>query len=415
MALDQVRAEERALGAVLTALDPDAVALPEVAPTYESLCAMRRLVDGALVRMARRVEEAGAWARAGYPSPEAYLAAKAGTSTGQAKGALRTSRRLPDLGATDDAVREGKLSLAQTEAIADAAVHAPDAEQRLLARAGRRSLEELRDECGRAKAAADRDAAARRARIHRDRFCRTRTLPDGAAQLVYQSTSEDVAEVAAALEPFTRAAFDAARVEGRHEPHQAYTADGMLAMARAAVAGRDAETGARPVPAKVLVRVDWDALLRGYPIDGETAEIAGIGPVPVDAIRDIIATGDAFLAAVVTKGVDVVNVAHLGRRPTAAQLTGLLWRDPTCQVEGCSRIWGLENDHVVDWADSHLTLLSLLRRYCSHHHRLKTHHGWDLVDGTGKREMVPPHDPRHPRNRGAPARGPDPPGGARLA
>jgi hypothetical protein len=34
---------------------------------------------------------------------------------------------------------------------------------------------------------------------------------------------------------------------------------------------------------------------------------------------------------------------------------------------------------------------------CSHHHDLKTIDNWALVDGRGKREFVPPHDPRHPR------------------
>ena len=35
---------------------------------------------------------------------------------------------------------------------------------------------------------------------------------------------------------------------------------------------------------------------------------------------------------------------------------------------------------------------------CHDDHDLHTRHGWALVDGTGTRPMVPPDDPRHPKN-----------------
>ena len=34
---------------------------------------------------------------------------------------------------------------------------------------------------------------------------------------------------------------------------------------------------------------------------------------------------------------------------------------------------------------------------CDPDHDLKTYEGWALVEGKGKRPMVPPDDPRHPR------------------
>lgn len=129
-------------------------------------------------------------------------------------------------------------------------------------------------------------------------------------------------------------------------------------------------------------------------------EIAGLGPVPVALVKQIIASGDAFLAAVVTKGVDVATVAHLGRRPTAHQRTALEFRDPECDVLGCSATAGLEMDHTVPWAASRVTLLAWLEHLCRHHHRLKSTQGWELVPGTGKRPMVPPDDPRHPGSAG---------------
>jgi hypothetical protein len=126
-------------------------------------------------------------------------------------------------------------------------------------------------------------------------------------------------------------------------------------------------------------------------------ELAGFGPVAVSAVRDLLDTADPFLAAVVTKGKEVVGVAHLGRRPTAAQQTALEWLYPTCAVEGCSSVAWLENDHRIDWAKRRVTVLDLLDRLCSHHHDLKSLDRWGLVEGRGKRAFVPPDDPRHHR------------------
>ena len=153
------------------------------------------------------------------------------------------------------------------------------------------------------------------------------------------------------------------------------------------------------IPAKIIVRIDWNALVRGFPVSGELCEVSGIGPVPVSVVRAMIATGDPFVAGVVTKGVDVANVAHLGRRATAHQVTALEWRDPVCPVLGCNQMANLEIDHREDWAKTKVTLLSWLDRPCDHHHDKKTWEGWAFVPGVGKRPMVAPDDPRHPRNR----------------
>ena len=154
------------------------------------------------------------------------------------------------------------------------------------------------------------------------------------------------------------------------------------------------------------MRVDLPALLRGRPAEGEVCEVAGLGPVAVSAVRELLDTGDPFLAAVVTKGERVVGVAHLGRRPNAHQQSALEWLSPACAVRGCPSVSFLQTDHRVDWARSHLTVLDLLDRLCPHHHALKTRANWALGAGHGKRELVPPDDPRHPRNAGGRARPP---------
>ena len=134
--------------------------------------------------------------------------------------------------------------------------------------------------------------------------------------------------------------------------------------------------------------------------------ICGFGPVAVSAVRDLLDTGDRFLAAVLTHGGEVAGVAHLRRRPNALQQTALEWLYPSWAVEGCSASTWLENDHRLDWATSGLTVLALLDRLCSHHHDRKALDGWSLVHGRVKRPFVPPQDPpkpamptRHPRRR----------------
>src|SRR5690606_22291638 len=71
----------------------------------------------------------------------------------------------------------------------------------------------------------------------------------------------------------------------------------------------------------------------------------------------------------------------------------------TCTAEGCTRTI-LEHDHRygAEYKTTGHTRLDELDRLCHTHHDLHTHHHWALVHGTGKRAMVPPDDPRHPRH-----------------
>src|SRR2546421_2646543 len=161
----------------------------------------------------------------------------------------------------------------------------------------------------------------------------------------------------------------------------------------------------RPVPTKMIFRCDVAALRRGHVQGDEVCDIAGVGPVPVSVIRDLLDHGDPFLAAVLTDGVDVISVAHLGRKPTAHQLTALEWRQPECTRLGCNVTGRLENDHRDDWAHTQRTPTRGIDPLCEHDHDLKTLHGWALVAGTGKRPMVPPDHPDHPNNKPPPLSG----------
>jgi hypothetical protein len=149
-----------------------------------------------------------------------------------------------------------------------------------------------------------------------------------------------------------------------------------------------------------LIRVDHSALVRGVVLGDEICEICGLGPIPVWVARKML--GDAVLKLVITKGVDVANVTHLGRSPTMAQQVALWWRQSACTVLGCTRTRRLQNDHRYEWIKTKRTRVDELDPLCKHHHDLKTYDNWALIEGTGPRPMVRPTDPRHPRNRPPP-------------
>ena len=152
-----------------------------------------------------------------------------------------------------------------------------------------------------------------------------------------------------------------------------------------------------------IIRVDLAALLRGTVGEGEVCEIAGMGPIAVSAARGLL--GDSILKLVLTRGVDVANVTHLGRGPSTAQQVALLWSQPGCSVRGCNRTSRIEWDHRVPWSSNRVTELANLDGLCEHHHDHKTRHGWALAEGTGPRAFHPPDHPDHPDH---PTRGRDP-------
>lgn len=390
------------MAAVAGAFDGAVLDAASAARAVEQAAAIESMAATVKAIAAKRVADTAGWRREGDRTPAHHLARTTGTTVGEARELLDTAARLEHLPAVEAAARRGDLSPRQAAVIADAATAAPDAEERLVESARHASLGELRDECARTKAAALPDPDARHGAIHAGRFARRRSCVDGAAEIHYRSTPDEVAAVWAVVERFTEREFRRARAEGRRESFEAYAADALLAMARTASGGGEAPPRRRGSDMKVIVRIDHAALVRGQVGPGEVCEIAGVGPVAVGAVRELLASGDPFVAAVVTRGTDVASVVHLGRKPIALQRTALEWSSPTCSVLGCNQVARLQIDHRVDWARTLHTTLDELDPLCPHHHGLKTRENWQLVEGRGKREMVPPGRHDHPDARAGP-------------
>jgi hypothetical protein len=411
----EVREGLAAMRDLVGRLVPEAVPLPDAPIMWQAFDGIERLAASAKTLLAARVDESRVWQRAGHRSAPEYLARKSGGSLGAARTSLETSRRVRTLPQTRAAMQRGELSRAQADDIAGAASVDPGAERSLLDSVGGSSLTELRERCARTRAGVDPDRDATHRRIHHERRLRRWTDAEGAWNLSARGTPDAGSRFNALLDPIIDELFGAARREGRRESREAYAFDALIELARrrgrpaatpAPGAGPDAApaagTGRQPARSSnpthlALMRIDLGALVRGRAEGDELCEVAGVGPIPVRTARELL--GDSIVKLVITNGVDVANVTHLGRGPTAAQRVALLWNSAGCVVKGCTRTIGIETDHRVPWADDRVTELANLDRLCGHHHDLKTRHGWALVPGTGKRPMVPPGDPDHPANR----------------
>lgn len=301
----------------------------------------------------------------------------------------RSAERVPEV---DGAVRAGRLSATQAKEVAAAAAADPRAETKLVELAASGSLGELKAECASVKAAAVSDECERRDKIHRSRRFRHWTDSDGAFAFAGRTTTDQGALLLAALKPHQDRIFDQARKQQRRESRDAYAMDALVALAHAAQAtprgGDKSSTGPK---ALVHVRVDHAALVRGHTEAGETCEIAGVGPIPVTTAKAMM--NDSFLAVLVTDGVDVQSVAHMGCTIPAHLRSALIERDPCCVVPGCTATEPLEIDHVKPLADGGPTTLSNLARLCSFHHDQKTYSGCQLTGTPGHWTWVTPDRP----------------------
>jgi hypothetical protein len=412
---------------------------------------------------AARAAESRDWQLEGYRSAADQLAHDAGMSPTSAKRALDVGRRMADQPEVAAAALAGELSLEQASAVSDGVAVKPTKARDLIDKAKRGSLTELNEEVARVKAA-NTDPEQRRVARHAKRSFRRWTDRDGAFQAHLYGHPEDGAGMWRMLDPVRRR-LNALRNEsgGAKDTFEGLDYDAVMAIASIA-AGKDGELGladllelglfpqldpslisgrtnhaedraesdhgdllstlaatdrpAPPSPGKrrrakrlagspirLMIRVDMDALLRGFPLEGELCEIPGYGPVPVSVIEHLLATESPFIIGLLTKGQAVTGVYHHGRHPNAYQRSALDFLYPTCAAETCSSREGLQYDHREDFARNGITGFDLLDRLCGYHHYKKTREGWALVEGQGKRAFVPPDDPRHPhyRERAGPA------------
>jgi hypothetical protein len=114
----------------------------------------------------------------------------------------------------------------------------------------------------------------------------------------------------------------------------------------------------RPPSCSIMVRVDFDALLRGTALSGEICEIDNQGPISVATARDM--ANDSFLRFVFHQAGDIRTISHFGRTINRHLRSGLAHRDRCCVVPGCGVSYGLEIDHIRPFANGGPTELANL-------------------------------------------------------
>ena len=356
---------------------------------------IERLGHGLKTRAAARVAGSAVWQGDGDRTAADWLARQTGTSKADAGRLVETGRQLEALPAVAGAVTRGELSARQAEAIAGAAAADPGASGGCCPR--RRT-----GRCGSSRTSA---AAPGSTPSPTPRPPTGGPMPSGPAGPGPTPTASP--GTSSSRGPWRRwrgsttpsataptSLFRQARAEGRREPSEAYAYDAATQLLTSAGDGEPVPAGA---DAKIIVRIDHTALRRGHATEGETCEIAGIGPIPVATVREWM--GDAFLAAVLTKGDDVQRVVHLGRKFKATQRTALQWQNPVCARKGCANRLGLEYDHFEDWATTHTTRVEAAKRFCHPCHQLKSR-GWRVSEPDAQRRVhLHPTRPQRPRRR----------------
>lgn len=368
---------------VMAETEFDELDAASAARLVEECAEAERLLAALRVFATATLENKALWRREGFRSAAAWMAAKTGTTVGAAIATLEMARLLEDLPQLAAAFRAGLLSEAQAKEIAEVASEVPDSQEQLIEAAGKLSLKGLREECQRVEAAAITDEEDRYRQVHKKR-CTRAWVRKGVGHFSAAMAPDELARFMAGLNARTDDIVEEA-IRGRwFESREAHSVDALVDLVR--------PDSTPPSPPETILNVviDYEALMRGHTVTGEQCEIPGVGPIPVTLARQM--SEDAILRVLVTKGVDVVTVAHGGYTIPAHLRSALDVRDPKCIVPGCDVRRRLQKDHRNTFSRTRITKLEDLAHLCPWHHHQKTFLGYTYRGGPGAWEWLPPEN-----------------------
>jgi len=374
----------RVIRSTVAGIEFEALAAHEAAQVVETCAEAERVLAAARVMAAATLEDKALWRREGFRSAAHWMASKTGSAVGPAIGILEMANHLGDLPLLAEAFRGGLLSEAQARLIAEVASEVPGVEEQLLEAAAKLSLNELREECQRVEAAADRNEDDRYRRVHRSRNVRSWTDRHGIARMSARGTPDDIARLMTEVDRRCDDIVDEAIRGGWFEGREAHRFDSLIDLARPG--------SAEPAGPETMIHVvvDYDALMRGHTASGEQCEIPGFGPIPVTLARQM--SEDAILRVLLTRGVDVMAVAHGGYTVPAHLRSALEVRDRKCIVPRCNNRRNLQIDHRKGFGSARVTKLEDLGLLCRWHHYLKTFCGYTYAGGPGNWRWIPPEN-----------------------
>jgi hypothetical protein len=262
-----------------------------------------------------------------------------------------------------EALVEGRISADQAAAVLDGADAQPEAVERLVQTAEERGLRGVRDEARKLRLERE-DPQVLHERQHRLMEFSHWVDDEGMVAGRFRLPPEIGAPIVTRLEREADRIYRAAPKEERHErPHAAFVADAFVATVNGEAKGGKSRTD-------LVLVADHDRFL-GLADEGRS-HIVGVGPVPIEVIREMAA--GAFLKGVAIEGTEIVKVHHFGRKMPAVLETAILLGpnlDGLICVD-CGGRHGIEIDHVDPVANGGPTTRVNLQPRCRQCHRRKT-------------------------------------------
>jgi Domain of unknown function (DUF222) len=226
---------------LVTGFEFDRLEAQDAARAVEDCAEAERLLAAFRVLATATLENKSLWRREGFRSAAAWMASKTGSSVRMAIATMEMASRLPDLPLLEEAFRAGLLSEAQAREIAEVASEVPDAEEQLIAAAGKLTLQGLAEECRRVEAAADVDEDDAYRRVHRSRHIRSWNDRHGVSRMSVRGTPDDIARIMTEIDRRCDGTVEDAVRGGWFESREAHRFDALLDLTRP-----DSATPGRP-------------------------------------------------------------------------------------------------------------------------------------------------------------------------
>ncbi len=354
--------------------DPATLTMPEIVSTLQTFRVVQGWMDHFQARVLSRSNQLDV-------SAAEVLIRNAGISAAEAKAKDRRSKALEEAPSFSDALAEGAVSSAHTDALANATSRLDDAtkdlflehEAALLDQATHSTPEEFARHCRQLKDRISRDQGIERSeRQKRDTSLRKSICPrTGMYRINAELDPELGHQVFSSLEAEI-AAMITANTELREidRNHLAAHALGHL------VSG--GHQAIRPTQVEMTIIVDLETLTDGLH-EESVCEFGDGTPIPVGMARRLAC--NASILPVVLNGDGIpLDIGRTQRLANRAQRRALRAMYRTCAFHGCDISFDrCEIHHLHEWANGGPTDLRHLIPTCKHHHHLIHEGGWTLT------------------------------------
>jgi hypothetical protein len=350
-------------------------------------------------------DRAEAWRGDGAVSMIAWVTAKCGVSASTARQWVRSAANLESLPCLAEGLATGELSLDLVEPLAEVA--SPSSDAALREASATWSVKQARELAAWHRARTEAEAQARgqtsgpsKAMSEFER--RTLRFNDLQRSVWVAFTKDDYAVVKSSLVRGVAAEQGERQEDGRgaaasdplgYVPYDQRLYDQLMALFQlgngpGSRSGRGRATFAAARP-RVVVHAPLELLVGCS--DDAVAEIAGVGPIPVEVVRRLACDANVDLAVENVEGT-ILNQGRARRDPTPVQRVEIDRRDKGCRFSGCSYTEFTNVHHIVHWVDGGLTNLDNLVTLCGRHHRAVHELGWTVSgDANGVLTFTGPH------------------------